>query len=154
MLLLSLLMSIWGCRYEFPAGKLLDYGSCKRNVADSLNANVVDMEGGSSNLECIYYEYDGVKTLYFTHINADFNCCPDKIGADIAIKENSITVFETGDGLCDCICLYDLEYEIRNLEQGVYTFKIDNVDDLEFKIDLNASYSGIHCVDREGYPWK
>lgn len=57
--------------------------------------------------------------LYLNHENATFNCCPGTLGADIHVEGNSITIgeYESG-GECDCICPYDLSYEIGPLKEG------------------------------------
>lgn len=145
-------LSIIACRYEFPTGSLLHYGTC--NDSEDANALLMDSKYVSADQECIHYEYDGLKNLYFTHINADFNCCPSEITANTEIRGNNILVAENGDGLCNCICLYDLEYVIRNIDPGVYNLTIESVDDLELQIDLAESYSGTICAEREGYPWQ
>lgn len=151
LLLITMMLPIIACRYEFPTGRLLHYGSCKNSA--ELDVLKMDLEESTSQQECIHYEYDGVKNLYFTHINADFNCCPEEIIAETEIKGNNIVVEEAGDGMCNCICLYDLEYVISSLEPGIYNLQIDSVDDLELEIDLSESYSGTLCAEREGYPW-
>jgi hypothetical protein len=108
------------------------------------------------------YTYDGESTLLLKHINAGFNCCPDEIIANITIEGNLITIEEDESlesGGCDCICLFDLDLEITNLQPGEYTIKVIELyvfpDDepLEFTVDLSSSPSGIYCVERTIYPW-
>ena len=66
------------------------------------------------NYSCIHEGY-----LYVTHQNARFNCCPRSLGADVSVEDNQIKVgeYESG-GDCDCICPYDLSYEIGPLVEG------------------------------------
>jgi hypothetical protein len=110
--------------------------------------------------DCIQYQYNGSGTLILTHVNAAFNCCPGKIEATFYTigHEIEITEVESAAG-CYCRCLYDLNYELKDLEPGVYTIRFiepyrDESDELlEFSLDLSSSGSGEHCVDRTTYPW-
>ena len=64
--------------------------------------------------------------LYLNHQNAVFNCCPGTLGADVSIEGNNITIGEYESASdCDCICIYDLSYEIGPLTEGeTYTVSI------------------------------
>ena len=63
---------------------------------------------------CIHEGY-----LYVTHQNAMFNCCPKGLGAKISVEDNLLKVIEyESDGLCDCLCPFDLSYEIGPLVEG------------------------------------
>ena len=64
--------------------------------------------------------------LYLNHQNAVFNCCPGSLGADVCVEGNLITVGEyESAGECDCVCTYDLSYEIGPLKEGeTYTLFI------------------------------
>ena len=57
--------------------------------------------------------------LYIYHRNVFFNCCPGTIGADIQVEDNKIIIgeYETEDE-CDCVCPYDLGYEVGPLVEG------------------------------------
>ena len=66
------------------------------------------------NYSCIHEGY-----LYVTHQNAMFNCCPKGLGAKISVEDNLLKVIEyESDGLCDCMCPFDLSYEIGPLVEG------------------------------------
>ena len=66
------------------------------------------------NYGCIHEGY-----LYVTHQNAMFNCCAEVFGADVSFEDNQIKVGEYESGMdCDCICPYDLSYEIGPLVEG------------------------------------
>ena len=91
---------------------------------------------------CIHEGY-----LYVTHQNAMFNCCPEALGADISVEDNQITVGEyESDGYCDCICPYDLSYEIGPLVEGkTYIIYIGHRSD-ESKVaefEFHNSMSGV-----------
>ena len=64
--------------------------------------------------------------LYLNHQNAMFNCCPGTLGADVRMEGNNITIGEYESASdCDCICTYDLSYEIGPLTEGeTYTISI------------------------------
>jgi len=112
--------------------------------------------------DCIEYQYDGENVLLLKHVNAGFNCCPDEILAGITIENNLITIEENESlisGGCDCLCLFDVNYEIRNLLPGEYTIRVNELyllegdELLEFTVDLGSSPLGSYCVDRDHYPW-
>lgn len=112
-----------------------------------------------SNLDCIEWEYLGGGLLLLDHLNAAFNCCPE-YEAGVVVEGDSITITEDEiSGECDCICLYDLNYEIGGLAPGVYSVTVNQEylrpDDepLDFTMDLHSSPSGTHCVERDHYPW-
>ncbi|PKK84695.1 MAG: hypothetical protein CVT49_02405 [candidate division Zixibacteria bacterium HGW-Zixibacteria-1] len=112
--------------------------------------------------DCIIYDYDGAGTLDLTHVNDMFNCCPESLYIVVTLTDNVIRLneYET-EGLCDCICLFDMDYQIINLLPAVYTLIVDNVNyyneysggPIEFEIDLTAPTSGVFCVDRPYLPW-
>ena len=63
---------------------------------------------------CLHENY-----LYVKHNNAIFNCCPGEFKADINVVDNTITISEwSTEDMCDCICAYDLSYEIGPLVEG------------------------------------
>lgn len=91
---------------------------------------------------CIHEGY-----LYVTHQNALFNCCPEELGADISVEDNQIKVGEFESfGECNCICPYDLSYEIGPLTEGeTYIIYIGHKGD-EPKVaefEFHNSMSGI-----------
>jgi hypothetical protein len=151
LLFFLLMLSILSCRWDAPTGQLVDNTGCKTwENSDDL----VDSQEPAFRKECFTYEYDdAANLLYLTHVNTLFNCCPD-IATDLDVSNNTITVKERGDGMCDCYCLFDLEYEIKHLDAGTYTVTVDGFHyDLEFSIDLTTSPSGEYCEDREDDDW-
>ncbi|UCC43849.1 MAG: hypothetical protein JSU65_12115 [Candidatus Zixiibacteriota bacterium] len=113
---------------------------------------------------CIEYEYDaGSAVLKVRHANAGFNCCPENISATVDVSDGVITVTETetfGEhGGCSCLCLYNLDFEIKDLESGQYRVVIvelylDGDDEpLDFVVDLGEIQVDTVCVDRDHYPW-
>ncbi len=137
-----------------PSGILVEYQGCKE-----WTTGIETGTDAAKNQDCIEYAYDG-QTLILKHVNAGFNCCPGEILADIDIVGNLITITENEqEAGCFCLCLFDLDFKIENLEPGGYTICIlepyvqvgDEI--LEFIIQLTSGVSGIFCLNRNYYPW-
>lgn len=138
-----------------PWGTLVDHSGC-----------VSSEDRGAwvpNTVECVEYLYDGIGTLQLTHTNALFNCCFDSLTADINVGDDIVDIVEHEHpfgGMCDCICLYDINYEIINLPPAVYTIRVSNVymenygngEIIEFVVDLTQSLSGIYCIERPYLP--
>jgi len=141
------------CAGTEPSGSLVGMSGCTMFEADLLVTDSLSF------MDCIEYEYDGVGVLTMQHINAGFNCCPE-IAVNFYVEGTVITIEQIEIiGQCDCLCLFDLDYEIVNLEPGEYTitviepYVIEGDDPLEFDVDLSSSASGGYCVYRYHYPW-
>jgi len=163
--LFALIASASGCRDDHtldpagsgvPSGSLLSFTGCKTGAA--LPAD----ENDSSDSSCVAYRYGGNGNLYFDHIDAGFNCCQDRIYASISIDGKAITVTEAEDpegGLCDCLCLFDLCFVVKNLEPGTWTIRFsepclgEGDEAIEFTVDLLIPTEGEYCVPRKSYPW-
>jgi hypothetical protein len=133
-----------------PTGGLVGSSGC---------TGLRDAAGARSTEDCIEYQYLGGRYLLLNHLNTAFNCCPE-FEAGIAVEGDMIIVTEDEiSGDCDCTCLFDLTYEIVNLDPGIYEVTViqeylDETDEpLDFTMDLVSSPSGIHCVERNHYPW-
>ena len=134
-------------------GKLTSFTNCKSFK------NFYASDSVASNYSCAEFTYVN-NTLSITHINAGFNCCPGSLDADISFANDTITIseYET-ESACDCNCLYDLEFEIYNLETSVYHIVFDEPyivsqnEELNFNISLIDSVQGSFCVERSHYPW-
>lgn len=110
--------------------------------------------------ECLEYSYDGRGRLTIKHINAAFNCCPGTISAEVVILPGEIRIKEKeASALCDCNCLFDLDYELINIRPGVYRISVkgpyqpEDEPPLEFVVALKGPVSGTFCVPRTKYPW-
>ncbi|GEM_PF-5004904 len=129
-----------------PAGTLLGIGNCKGNPM-ALGAATEELR------RCVQWQYDGVGTLLLTHVNATFNCCPET-ETHISVEGNTITITEVEiSGICYCICLYDLDFQIVNLPAGEYTINVTepyvSSPPLSFTVDLVATPTGEYCVTSE-----
>jgi hypothetical protein len=148
---------LWGLPVEILEMKLLSPGGT--NATGSL-VNHTDCKTSQSSdtppvQDCIEYYYDGQSVLLLKHVNATFNCCPGELLANITIEHNLITIQENESlSECDCVCLYDLDYEIRNLAPGEYTICVNELyvlpgdELLNFTVDLCSTPSGSYCVER------
>jgi hypothetical protein len=134
-----------------PAGSLVSMTGCKTWGIALGGETTPDQD-------CIRYVYRG-RTLNLTHVNTALNCCPE-FEARLEVSSDSIFITEDeAQGGCRCLCLYDLEYEIRHLPAGTYRVIVSQEylepgdQPLEFTIDLVSSLSGEYCVTRTHYPW-
>ncbi|MBT3242800.1 MAG: hypothetical protein HN352_06590 [Bacteroidetes bacterium] len=114
-----------------------------------------------SDTDCLIFEYDGDSILTISHINAGFNCCPERFMVDVEIRNDTIFVLESeGEGVCDCDCLYDMNYTIQPVPPGEYIITVDEPyvrqaeeAKLEGHISLTEENTGEICVSRGHYPW-
>ncbi len=132
------------------AGKLLSHTMCK-------NEKTLEAD---SNQSCVEYTYNASEeTLTLKHINAGFNCCPDKLYCDIRIENDTIYLEESERKQdCLCMCLYDMTAEVYGLKAQRYTVKyiepyLGDAEALVFQIDLENTAIGTYCVERTNYPW-
>mgnify|MGYP007098393257 CR=1 FL=1 len=131
----------------------VSYGECKSFLkSNNFHSDV------PANQSCIYYEYKDTQ-LKINHVNAGFNCCPEGISVEINKSNESIEITELEEyGLCDCLCLFDIEYSISYVEPAEYTFIFiepysNELNELKFTINLAEQSKGNFCVTRESYPW-
>jgi hypothetical protein len=139
-----------------PVGTLTGRTDCKSFGA--VTAGTLAAAGPGQ--ECAEYGYDGSGLLRLKHVNAAFNCCPGAITADIEIAGGRIRIKEAeSSSLCDCDCLYDLDYVFTGLDPGTYTiiivgpYQVEGDAPLTFLVDLGGAGSGSFCVERTRYPW-
>lgn len=130
-------------------GSLKDYSDCK-----GLRSNEVD------SFTQIKYVYDAAnQKLNIKHINAGFNCCPDKLSASFRLSNDTLYIMEKEGGpLCHCLCLYDLDLEISAVRKQTYVIHViepylGNQQALVFTIDLKNTVAGDFMLIRKNYPW-
>jgi hypothetical protein len=139
-----------------PAGQLVGRTHCKSSGRSSSGV----ASAPTSSQECIEYEYDGRSVLRLKHVNAGFNCCPGTISAEITAEGGEIRIKESeSSSLCDCSCLYDLDYEFTGVKPGLYRISVvgpyqwEGDPPLDVRVTLIDAASGSHCVERTRYPW-
>lgn len=140
-----------------PQGRLISRTDCKSSLQP--NSGAAGTVRAASQ-ECVEYDYDGRNVLRLKHVNAGFNCCPGTVSADIFTLGDEIRIKEKeSSSLCDCNCLYDIDYEFVNVSPGIYRisvvgpYQIESDPPLEFLVDLSGAASGSYCVERTHYPW-
>lgn len=137
-----------------PSGSLVGSSECKLTDTPVAKSQIPPDQ------DCVEWHYTPDGKLMLKHINAGFNCCPGELTADITFSGDTITIEEhEQEALCHCLCLYDLDYEISNLETGTYRVRFIEpyVDPretpLEVTIYLESNPNGSFCVKRPQYPW-
>ena len=118
-------------KIETLAVKDFSHSDCKNNSKKSL----------WDEPETIILKTISTNELRITRRNVIFNCCPGELKVKISFTNDTIISqeYSTKD-LCNCICPYDLEYSIENLEYGNLVFLITTKDadaPYKFKFDLN-----------------
>ncbi|MFH1754211.1 MAG: hypothetical protein ABIA59_00780 [Candidatus Latescibacterota bacterium] len=136
-----------------PSLELIEISDCK-----DAPTGIPLSSASSSDLDCMEYWY-GSGTLRMKHVNAGFNCCP-VLDFAVHVDGNLITIEEIEiEGLCSCLCLFDVIYEIQDLAPAVYhlmvmePYRPESDAALEFDMDLIGTTAGNYCVKRSQYPW-
>ncbi len=141
-----------GSRPE-PQGRLVRASGCGGDPS------LTDDDTYATDLSCVEWRLSEGGVLRLRHLNAGFNCCAE-IGADISVEEGLITIVEHESGPpCDCLCLYDIEYEFAGIPAGthrvrfveLYTSSEDEL--LDFPVDFSVYPAGVQCAYRTHYPW-
>ncbi len=141
------------------SGKITNYSDCKG--LKSLSADLAQSDVSQSDtLSCIDYIFEAAESkLLLKHINAGFNCCPQKLYCETSLLGDTIIVKESEkSALCDCNCLYDLDIELLGVLPRTYFIKIiepyaGDEEKLYFSVSLDQNSQGSYCVTRKRYPW-
>lgn len=149
---------------------LTHIGGCKKDTTIPADPNPIIvtktgcksgfLSADSSNQDCIEYRLTN-NTLHIKHINAAFNCCPNKVYAIATISQDSILITEKEilTQPCKCNCLYDIEYDIPNVTDSSYVIIVNEpyvtneTDRLIFNMSPVISSIGAFCKTRNMYPW-
>jgi hypothetical protein len=118
-------------------------------------------ESMQSDRSCMLFTYDATKQqLKLTHVNAAFNCCPEKIAANVSVKDGVIHIVESETGPnCRCNCLFDLYMVVENVPAASFVIKVDEPllgegeARMEFTVDFSKVTQGENCLPRNFYPW-
>lgn len=140
---------------DYPYGSLRSHTGCK-SISGKIQTEISDSD------ECITYQYfPDDEILYIAHKNTAFNCDPGKITAKVSIVDKTISIEEKQEkNGAKCNCLYDVDYDLRNIEEDIYLVSINgpiidgvNIPSLSFYIDLKSSHYQTLCTPRGFYPW-
>lgn len=159
LIIIAFMLMLSSCNQKNPtdpranaSGALVYFNGCKESA--SMKATADSLGGLMTNKECLEYDFDG-NILRLKHINAALNCCADEVTAEVSIDDSFILIEPKEvyqDGPCFCTCLYDIDYEIRDLKSGAYKIIIKSFE-LPLELDLTQPISGTYCEDRNNYPW-
>jgi hypothetical protein len=116
--LLILTFAVTSCKKEFPDDPLA-----------LKDLSVSDCKTKGDNSKGVEQEYITLKTvddyyLLFNHFNSIFNCEPGEITVSVEITSNEISITEKeSTAMANCVCPYDLEFELGPLQYGSYILK-------------------------------
>ena len=136
-------------------GQLISNSTCKNDFKAAVENPIPP-----DTLSCIDYSFNSLSNkLIIKHINAGFNCCPEKLYCEVSLNNDTIIIQEfEKSALCFCNCLYDLDIEVTGVTTIKYQLKFvepycGEQEKLIFEIDLNKEKEGLFCVVRKQYPW-
>ena len=126
---------IWVLVFTIGLITLTHMGGCKKDTTIPADPNPIDVSKtgcktgfltDSSKQDCIEYRHNK-NTLHIKHVNAAFNCCPNKVYAIATISHDSILITEKEilTQHCKCNCLYDIEYDIPNVTDSSYVIIVN-----------------------------
>lgn len=160
-----------GSTLLYLAGVVILMAACNKEVLKpdlrSLNASdckdftLKSADSISKTQDCLTYAWnDNVLTI--SRINAAFNCCPEKISADLKVAGDTLIIIEREkSSLCDCNCLYDLDYSITGVRKDKWIIQVvepyvqsPDQELIVFEADFAKVKEGRVCVERTGYPWR
>jgi len=113
-----------------------------------------------SNQTYILYKYDKEKKhLYIGHYNILLNCNREKIGADVKIADKNITIKEyqylLEDDNLECSCLFDIDYELNNIEPAEYNITIYPPfgEKIDLRVNLEENIEELKSFEQNSYPY-
>ena len=134
------------------SGVLVKHSECKSSLK---SAEII-----ADTLSCIQYVFDAEnRQLTVKHVNAGFNCCPGELSCSFSIISDTIVITESEQsGLCNCLCLFDMDMEISGVNARKYQVKViepyaEDKERLVFEANLTQEPQGSFCVTRKNYPW-
>jgi len=151
-----MILLLWGCDRETlqPTIRFDDASKCEGPELKSI-------QDIATTQDCIQYDYqDNVMTI--KHVNAGFNCCPEGFNVCLTVSGDTLIISESeNSSLCDCCCLFDLEYTLSDISSGTWWIKVNEPylhgsDDepILFTVNLKKNPSGEKCFARNSYPWQ
>jgi len=150
-----LILVLLGCNREvLQPGITLDASSdCKSILKSGM--------GIPGNQDCIQYSFQDNR-LVIKHINAGFNCCPEGFKVSLAVKGDTLIITEEeNSSLCDCNCLFDLDYTLTDIDKDSWWIRVvepyvqgQGQDLILFEANLRKDTSGLVCFERTTYPWR
>lgn len=154
--LIGIFLFAAGCDHEpivNPAIDLVSFTKCK-------NRGLKSAADHSTNQDCIQYTWVKGDTLKIKHVNAGFNCCPEGFRTELKVSGDTLIITEfENSSLCDCNCLYDLDYNLTGISKGIWWIKVVepyvqiDAEKFSFRVDLSNTDAKEYCITRTGFPW-
>lgn len=138
--------SVMNAEAVYDAASITDYG-CGMHRQPASTRSSDDEE------ESWQIEYsDGVLSITWIGYIAD--CCHEEYQSRLEIEGNNIVYYLTNeDGMCDCICSYDVTATFSGIEPGQYILSIFGTDvtaevtiEEDCNVSIKHSQSGIQRV--------
>ena len=153
--IIAMILLLWGCDRETlqPAIHFNDATDCK-------GLDTKSTQDIGTNQDCIQYDYQD-NVMIIKHVNAGFNCCPEGFTVDLKVSGDTLIISESeNSSLCDCSCLFDLDYTLTDIKKDTWWIKVNEPylqgsDDQQilFQVNLNKNPAGEKCFERTQYPW-
>lgn len=127
--------------------KLASFSDCK---GESTNGNTNALSP-HHNDTIATYKYDRKsKVLNIKLISLIGDCCGEGWAVNATTSDSTIVLIptQTGKASCNCICSFDVEVDLTNIEPRLYLF---TVRDDKFSINLSESTEGIILDIPRGY---
>lgn len=126
--------AVWGCSEDDNKKDMT------LNVTEPLWGSCIEQTGLRNFTETIHLTSVGNNTLRIRHENAVYNCCMERVEMDVYLDKDTLIIKEIpfGDN-CNCICPYEIKYDINNLNYGKYyvSFSKRDAPPTIYAVDFN-----------------
>jgi len=124
----------------------------KNNKIEIINISNTGCKNTKEQIETIRFKANNSQQLEITHSNTFFACCPNgTIKVESSHTDKTINLNELyTETNCNCLCAYDLNYTIANLEYGHYNINIYRSNDkyFELEIEFNSNTDTIFTINK------
>ncbi len=127
--------------------KLASFSDCK---GETTNGNTNALSPHHNDTIAIYKYDRKSKVLNIKLISLIGDCCGEGWAVNATTSDSTIVLIptQTGKASCNCICSFDVEVDLTNIEPRLYLF---TVRDDKFSINLSESTEGIILDIPRGY---
>ena len=111
----------WSMNAQYRSKFYVPFDAEKQNPWDDWTWSFpIEDKSKAGTIEYVEYTSKSNGYVYVTHHNVLFSCCNDSIGVDLLQDENRIIVVEREAFNCNCICPFDVSFEIGPFIPGSY----------------------------------
>ena len=127
--------------------KLASFSDCKGGTTNE-NTNALSPHHNDTIATYKYNREDKVLNIKLISLIGD--CCGEGWAVNATTSDSTIVLIptQTGKASCNCICSFDVEVDLTNIEPRLYLF---TVRDDKFSINLSESTEGIILDIPRGY---